>query len=277
MDNWDDLRFVLAMSRHGTMSAAARRLSTNVATVSRRLDRLSQDLGLPLFEKRGQHWVATPAADRLTEIAATIDQELRSSALAQATEAEGMPVSLEIAAPPAVNAALLLPRVDEMVARFPHIRPSLANKVLSQGIGDADIQIRVGRPEGGRLRARRLLSYVSRVYHGRVHLLDGRWLGLTRRYAEADQLPAIYPDADPIPTVSVEEMSVLAALAAQTGLPAYIPDFLAAQHEALQAADLPDNARDRELWIAYHETRHGDEALRSVIDWIVEIAARLEH
>jgi hypothetical protein len=30
LDSWDDLKFVLAMTRHGTMSAAARYLDTNV-------------------------------------------------------------------------------------------------------------------------------------------------------------------------------------------------------------------------------------------------------
>jgi DNA-binding transcriptional LysR family regulator len=276
MDHWDDLRFVLAMSRHGTMSAAARRLSTNVATVSRRLDRLSQDLGIPLFEKRGQRWVATPAAERLTALAEKIDQELRSGALAVAAAGGDAAVPLEIAAPPAVHSALLLPRLGEMLARFPFVRPSLANKTVTQGLGEADIQIRVGRPEGGRLRARRLLSYVSHVYHGRDHRLDGRWIGLNQRHGEVDQLPRLYAAADAVPTLRVEEMAILADLAAQTGLPGFMPDFLAARHPDLMLADLPGNDSPRELWIAYHETRHGDEALRSVIEWIVEAAARLQ-
>jgi DNA-binding transcriptional LysR family regulator len=276
MDNWDDLRFVLAMSRHGTMSAAARHLSTNVATVSRRLDRLSQDLGLPLFEKRGQGWVGTPTARRLADLAESVDQELRGRSLAQAASGGGAPCPIEIAAPPAVHAALLVPRVGALLARFPQLRPSFADKMLSQGLGEADIQIRVDRPEGGRLKARRLMSYVSHVHHGADHRLDGRWIGLGPRYAEADKLPLLYPGADPLPMVRVGSMGALAGLAAETGLPAYLPDFLARRHPGLRVADLPDNARARELWIAYHETRHGDETLRAVVDWIVAAAAELQ-
>ncbi len=41
MQNWDDLKFCLALHRSGTMTDAARILDTNVATVSRRIARMT--------------------------------------------------------------------------------------------------------------------------------------------------------------------------------------------------------------------------------------------
>ena len=49
MKNWDDLRYLIAVHKTGSMSAAARLLDTNPATVSRRLARLGETLGCDLF------------------------------------------------------------------------------------------------------------------------------------------------------------------------------------------------------------------------------------
>ena len=52
MSNWDDFRFFLAVARRGTLSAAARDLSVNHATVLRRLRALEQTLETALFDRR---------------------------------------------------------------------------------------------------------------------------------------------------------------------------------------------------------------------------------
>lgn len=62
MENWNDLRICLALHRFGTMSAAASYLGANVATVSRRIHKLSEQMDQPLFTKKGVIWTATPFA-----------------------------------------------------------------------------------------------------------------------------------------------------------------------------------------------------------------------
>ena len=49
MQNWDDLKFCLALERHQTMTAAARALGTTTATVSRRIDRLTEAADEAIF------------------------------------------------------------------------------------------------------------------------------------------------------------------------------------------------------------------------------------
>src|SRR5262245_10099463 len=49
--DWDDLKIVHAITRHGSLNAAARTLSTTQPTVSRRLDALEQRIGAKLFER----------------------------------------------------------------------------------------------------------------------------------------------------------------------------------------------------------------------------------
>lgn len=267
LDNWDDLKFVLAMTRHGTMSAAARYLDTNVATVSRRLERLSQDLSISLFEKRGTGFVATEAAKRFALIAEDLDHKLRSEVGALQTRDNATPVPIEIAAPPAVHKKFILPRTDELNEYLPQIHLTLTDKVFAQGLGEADIQVRIGRPDGGRLKARKFCDYALRVYHGANHTCAGEWIGLTHRYPDADALREIYTDANPAPRYRVEDMPMALDMAVQTGLPCMLPDFMVAPQHGLVLADLPGNELKGELWITYHETRHSDANLRAVVDW----------
>lgn len=267
LDNWDDLKFVLAMTRHGTMSAAARYLDTNVATVSRRLDRLSQDLGISLFEKRGTGFVATNAAERLAVIAEGLDQTLRAEISGMTLGDNTIPVPIEIAAPPAVHKQFVLPLTGELKEHLPQVMLTLTDKVYAQGLGEADIQVRIGRPEGGRLKARKFCDYSLRVYHGQNHRLCGDWIGLTHRYPEADKLREIYTDASGKPRYRVEEMPMALDMVCETGLPGLLPDFMVRPHHNLVLADLPGNEIRGELWITYHETRHSDATLRAVVDW----------
>jgi DNA-binding transcriptional LysR family regulator len=46
--NWDDLRFVLALRRAGSLGAAARLLKVESSTVSRRLSSIEEALGVQL-------------------------------------------------------------------------------------------------------------------------------------------------------------------------------------------------------------------------------------
>jgi regulatory helix-turn-helix LysR family protein len=49
--NWNDLRYVLAVGRAGTLSGAARALGVNEKSVGRRLAAIEDALGVHLFEK----------------------------------------------------------------------------------------------------------------------------------------------------------------------------------------------------------------------------------
>jgi DNA-binding transcriptional LysR family regulator len=268
MENWDDLKFVMAMMRHGTMSAAARYLDTNVATVSRRLDRLSTSLHTPLFEKRGQSFVPTQAAQRLGDLAEELDQKLRGEI---ATMHEGqleIAVPLHLAAPPAVHSRYLLPHLSDLAEAIPQVHLTLTDKVYTQGLGEADIQIRVGCPEGGRLKARKFRNFAMRIYHRKDHQMNGEWIGLSNRYPDADLLRDVYPKADPNPRYRVDEMPMAYDAVRATGLPCILPNFMVNHDDDLIAADIPNNEIEGELWIAYHETRNGDATLRAVVDWL---------
>jgi len=67
--NWDDLRFVLAVAEEGSVSAAARRLRVNHATVLRRVAAFEDRIGLQLFERTSSGYVVPPDHRRVIDAA----------------------------------------------------------------------------------------------------------------------------------------------------------------------------------------------------------------
>ena len=63
--NWDDLKIFLVVSRAGRLDRAAAFLRKDSTTISRRLTRLEQDLGLSLFERTPRGYTLTSAGERL--------------------------------------------------------------------------------------------------------------------------------------------------------------------------------------------------------------------
>ena len=76
--NWDDLRYVLAISRGGGLNAAARQLGVNTSSVFRRLGALEQQLQVRLFERIRTGYRLTPAGEAFAETAGRIEAETAS-------------------------------------------------------------------------------------------------------------------------------------------------------------------------------------------------------
>src|SRR5262249_55910997 len=55
--DWEDVRYFVALARHGTLSSTARSLRVNHATVARRIVSLETLIGRPLFDRRATGYV----------------------------------------------------------------------------------------------------------------------------------------------------------------------------------------------------------------------------
>jgi DNA-binding transcriptional LysR family regulator len=74
--NWDDLRFALALARHGTLSRAARALGGTHTTVARRLQGIEADLGSQLFHATAEGYTPTAAGQLVIEAAERTEAEM---------------------------------------------------------------------------------------------------------------------------------------------------------------------------------------------------------
>ncbi|MCZ6652335.1 MAG: LysR family transcriptional regulator [Planctomycetota bacterium] len=76
--DWDDLRFVLATARAGTLVGAATSLNVTHTTVSRRLRSLEKELGVLLFDRTPDGWLPTAAGEDLVDTAAGMEVDVLS-------------------------------------------------------------------------------------------------------------------------------------------------------------------------------------------------------
>lgn len=93
-ENWDDLRFVLAVAEEGSVSAAARALSVNHATVIRRVAAFEERHGVSLFEKTARGY--SIPADRIHVIEAIRQVELAMSKVNRLVQGRAAPVGSRV-------------------------------------------------------------------------------------------------------------------------------------------------------------------------------------
>ena len=71
---WDDLQFVHEVAEHGSLSAAARSLGVNHATVLRRISALEDRFGITLFERPPGGYRMTPEGRNILSALQAIDR-----------------------------------------------------------------------------------------------------------------------------------------------------------------------------------------------------------
>lgn len=148
---WTNLETFLALYRQETFAGAARALNVSPTTVSRRIERLSSDVGAVLFQRSNDGLVPTAAAETILPGAVAME---RQAALIQRrmsgdeTRLEGV---VRLATAPEFMSHFLVDHLRTLQERHPRLELQL---VLGHGLvdlssGQADLAIRFGRTTAG--------------------------------------------------------------------------------------------------------------------------------
>jgi DNA-binding transcriptional LysR family regulator len=145
---WDDIRYFLALSRQGSLSATSRALNVEHSTVSRRVGNLENELQVKLFDRLARGWVLTPEGKELFDRACAIEDEALSFQRA-ALGTAALAGTVRISAPPILISHFMLPQLGTVRSRYPEIALELIGERREADMvrGEADIAIRLGRPE----------------------------------------------------------------------------------------------------------------------------------
>jgi DNA-binding transcriptional LysR family regulator len=142
--DWDDVRYFLAVARHGSVRAAADQLAVNHTTVLRRIAQLEGRLRSQLFEKLPAGYRLTPAGENVQEFAEQMEASsnlLISRVFGQDQALRG---PLRVTMAPTVATHLLMADLADFARRHPEvemeIQTSLARANLTNR--EADVAIR---------------------------------------------------------------------------------------------------------------------------------------
>ncbi len=156
----DRARMVVAIWKEGSLSAAATRLGTSAATVTRKLQALEEELGVVLFERNTRSLRVTPAGDELAMRLERGLEEIDGAVHALLQRDEGVRGWVRISVPPNLS-----PILGPMLLRFRTLHPEVQLRVhtserrLTYAREDVDLLLRVGRLEEEGLVAKPLTRY----------------------------------------------------------------------------------------------------------------------
>ncbi|MEM1386917.1 MAG: LysR family transcriptional regulator [Pseudomonadota bacterium] len=171
---WDDLKVFLAVARAESLSGAGRVLRADPATVGRRVQRLEQAMGAPLFAKSPQGYLLSVDGQRLLAHAERAEQAVTGAVEALGERAGQLSGQVRIGAPDGC-ATYLLPQV---CARLSRDNPDLdiqivaAPRVVSLSKREADMAIAVSTPAAGRLSVQKITDYSLHLAAFRGYLRD---------------------------------------------------------------------------------------------------------
>jgi DNA-binding transcriptional LysR family regulator len=284
MDNWDDLKFVLAVARAGGLAKAARGLGVTHSTVSRRLSALEERLGTRLFERMPEGFVPTAAGEQAVIAAKRVEAEV----LALDTRISARDAELE--GPLRVTAAQLLFQVQlaEIMQQFSERHPRIelemiaANEKLSLHRREADVAVRVtdtpdetlfGRLACGQNRtyymsrefARRTREVMD-VSHGAAPLacVTFKWWG----EGVPKEISSRYPEAY-IALVADDMIALQAAVKAGMGI-GRLPCFLGDPDPDLIRVSGFEPSRYFDIWILTHPDLKNVARIRTFMRFAAE-------
>ena len=271
MDNWNDLKLVLAIHRAGTLVGGAVALAVNHSTAFRRLNALEERVGTRLFERLpGGTYVATPEGERFSATAERVEAETLALGRDVAGRDTRLTGSLRVTSSETLAYAVL----TEQLARFRAAHPGIVvelvvdNRVLSLSRREADVALRVTRPREPDLFGRKLADIGWTIY-ATPSLLerDGpladpgtrdfiAWGADVTGIAAADWLNERVPSDRVVYRASslINQFSAARAGVGFVLLPCYLGDLDPA---LIRAWPDPIPELSRELWIVTHaDLRH---------------------
>ena len=271
--DWEDLRVFVALARAGSLSAAARDLRVSHATVGRRVADLEAVVGAVLFDRRAAGYALTAEGQAVLDLAAGMDERAQSI-LRRAGRDGGLTGTVRLTATEIVGERFLVPRL----AAFRHAHPGIDlevmtdHRTLSLARREADVAIRLARPEAGELVTRRLASIAYGLYAAAdatdavigyddslAHVPEMRWLA---RHAAGCR-------------VAFRSNSLAAQLsAARAGFGrALLPRWLAEAEPGLVPVAPPAPLPEREAWLVVHRDLKDVPRVHALIDHVVAVFA----
>jgi DNA-binding transcriptional LysR family regulator len=193
---WDLYRTLLAVTREGSFSAAARALRLTQPTVGRHIEALERQLGTALFTRSARRPRPTAAALALVPHAAAMASAAEALQRAASGEAHSERGAVRLTSGELLGVEVLPPMLARFTAHFPRIELelSLASRRLDLLGREADIAVRLGRPTQKALLARRIGSITVGLYAHRRYVDR---FGLPERPEELAAFCTIGFDRDP--------------------------------------------------------------------------------
>ncbi len=280
--DWSDFKVLLALSRGGSVAAAARILGVDGSTISRRLAAAEEAMGATLIVRGGREFSFTAEGQAALGAAQAMETAVNAAAASVRTAKTALQGIVKIACQPSAI-YFLMPFQDIVAQTHPGLGVELVSgrAAVDLAKGDADIGIRNTRPTDLDLVVRYSFTWGSCVYaaeryletHGRpaTHADVARHM-LVRYHQSFLHLPAIAwieQFADPAqPAIRADSIDMARSLIASGGgigsLLCTIGDTTPGVVRVFE-----EPIEQTQCWIVYHSTSRGSARIKAVLDLLI--------
>ncbi|WP_343465043.1 LysR family transcriptional regulator [Pantoea sp.] len=274
--NWDDTRVFLAIVRAGTLSGAAEALKIGIATVSRRLDRLEASLCVPLFSRHQSGYRLTDDGEALLERAEAF--EWAGHAFSESAKHQGQVAGLvRLATSENLATHFILPSLKSLLETSPELRVDVLSGVQSVNLHrrDADMAIRMVKPDAGNLTIKRLGTvgfglYGAPTYLEKIPMSEAHYVGWseTHQHLPAARWITRRLRGKPCRVEANTLRAQVSAISEGLGL-GVLPHFMA-REKRLHCVD-PALGVDQPLWLVMHSDLAGSRRVRAIADHLIAL------
>lgn len=275
MLDWENLRHLAALAKGGSLSGAARLLNVEHATVARRVAALEAELGVRIVDRRGRKLLLTAEGERLAKIAERMEQEALAAERLAASSRPGISGVVTLSAPPAYAAKILVEPLARLQREHPELTIEIIGEVRNASLDrrEADIAVRLERPQRGNLSIVRLGTILFRLYASPSYIasnLSANWTFI----GYGDELMRDAPQSRQLKTLRGERPIRFLANTAEMQLSAaqwgagvaLLPDFLVDDNAGLVVVGDEVEPFKREVWLVVHTDARTAPAVRAVVD-----------
>ncbi len=282
--DWDNARIFLAISRKGTLRAAAAMLDIDQATVGRRLNALEKSLGARLFLRTPSGYMATPAGEQALAAAEKMEQ----AALQFQREMQGidnrLSGSVRVTTSDTMAAHFVIAAMRRLHVMHPEIRIILSTStdITNLTRREADLAVRTLKPTSPDLISRHLVKRSMALYATADYLrergmpvpgngLAGHDIVIYQPAVAARHQEKICLEPVHNARVAMEVNSGMALIEAArqgmgiTELPCHMAD-----HDPKLVRVWPERVDHYDVWLVMHSDLSRSARVRAVADAVID-------
>jgi DNA-binding transcriptional LysR family regulator len=206
MQAWDDLRFFLAVARHGSLSAAARALAVSQPTMGRRIAAFERRLGARLFQRGARGFALTATGQAMRSHVERMETEALGAERSAIGRDDGMRGKVQITGSEWLVVRVLAPAISRVLERNPGLTIELTADVrhLNLGRREADLAVRPSAFDQPTVYQRRIGHVAFAIYASSTYLARHGPPDFARRAADH----TIIAMADDVGDVAREWMAI---------------------------------------------------------------------
>lgn len=277
--DWQDVRVFLALGRYRSLSAAARALQVNHATIARRIQSLEDSMGEKLVERRPDGYLLTAGGERALQAATGMEAAAQLLTRADRADDEDVRGVVRINASPALAHAFLTAQLARVTSAHPGLDIDLATDLRSISLDrrKADIAVRIGKPNDGDLIAQSV-GKLAFGFYGTNARCDEVEKGMPPVFVSFDEQNSDMPEgiwlAQQFPRARIAfraENQVLQAAAARAGAGiALLPHYIGRQVQGLRPCALTPLPPAREVFLLIRGQDRNARPIRTVMRHLVD-------